>query len=155
MKNLFRYRGGLFLAALALAFFTLLPSNSPASSNDAYGYGYIDSKTGGLKFYWEPEDVDDRTTADDFQYGPKGDNEYNGMDKDVHLLRFDLVNPGADFSFEFYGKTYYGVYLGGNGYLTFAHRPNTNEIYDGSGIPSESGPNTLIAPLWGAYDTFD
>ncbi|MCD6533766.1 MAG: hypothetical protein J7L25_06785 [Deltaproteobacteria bacterium] len=142
MKILFRYRGGLFLAALAFAFFALLPSISQASS----GYGYIDSKTGGLNYEWE---------GGSLQPGPKGDNEYNALEKDVHLLGFDKISSNTDFTFEFYGRTYYGVYLGGNGYLTFAYRPNTNETYDGIGIPSKSGPNALIAPLWGSYDTFD
>ena len=153
MKIMFRYRGGLFLAALACAFFALLPSISQASTD--YGYAYTDSKTGGTQFYWEPEDPDTRTSDDDFVYGPKGDNEYNSMDQNLYLLRFDRVTSDRDFGIEFYGRKYYGIYIGGNGYITFVNDTVTNVKYAGGGIPSESVPNALIAPLWGSYNTFD
>ena len=122
--------------------FVVFVTDAPAE----IGYGYIDSNAiGGPLFEWEFDDGD-------FYRCPKGDNEYNSQEKDVHVLSFDRLN---DFSFEFYGDTYYGVYIGGNGYLTFSYRPNTNVTYDGSSIPSGSGPNNLIAALWGSYDTFD
>ena len=151
MKVLLRGREVLFLAALVFVFFGLLPSISVALSGgpDAYGYRYIDSNSvGGPGFDWE----DIVNTGIDYRktHGAIDDYVNGGITKP------NTVGVPIDigFKFDFYGKSYSGVYLAGNGYITFSSGNYRNYVYDGSGIPAKSEPNNLIAPFWGWSDTF-
>lgn len=146
MKVLLRGRSALLLVALAFAFSGLLPSISEALSGgpDAYGYRYIDSNSvGGPKYAWEEIE--------------KTGTEVKGFDtyKDG-ITTHNTVSIPIDigFKFDFYGKSYSGVYLAANGYITFSSGDYKNYVYDGSGLPSKTGPNNLIAPFWGWNDAF-
>ncbi|MBN2705179.1 MAG: hypothetical protein JXR89_01915 [Deltaproteobacteria bacterium] len=129
---------------MALLFTSLFPPALWALQGgpDRFGYRFIDSRTvGGPAYEWENLE--------------KSGTKYEGFDKP----EFDYPNRmgvpiDIGFQFKFYGNTYRAVYLAANGYLAFSTSNFRNSVYDGSGLPSVSEPNNLIAPFWGWLDTY-
>jgi hypothetical protein len=142
-KNTQKWRS-LFFTALVLVISAVLPLNALALQGgpDAFGYRYIDSNSvGGPEYVWE--DIEKTGTT------------YKGFDKPEADYPNSMGIPiDIGFNFNFYGKSYRGLYLASNGYLAFTSRTYRSYIYDGKGFPSPTGPNNIIAPFWGWNDTF-
>jgi len=116
---------------------------------DAYGYRFVDSRNGGIKYEYINLDHQGENVG---SYG-----HITGTDPNETDPEFVMGSIEIGFDFEFYGQTYTHVFPAPNGYLIFAPKfPDgyDNHEYGGGGIPSESQPNNIIAPLWGNLDTF-
>jgi len=102
---------------------------------DAFGYEWIDSnEPGGPSFQWV-DLLSSGVVIDGF-----GDDNYQGP--------FPI-----GFDFLFYGVTQTAFYVSSNGYITFTETPS---IYDNHcPIPTEGGPNNLVAIMWDDLDPGD
>ena len=142
--------GAIFLALAVLA-------GGPASARAAQaagGYGYVDSRSGGLDFSYEDIEKTGKIYGKtDSVKGVQDNYDISGSydPERTNLLAGAPIPIG--FPFTFYGRTYESVWPAGNGYIEFTPDDYVNHVYDGSEIASLPVHN-LIAPLWGWHDAF-
>ncbi len=132
----------LFAALLFGCLWAFAPEAFALQGSDSFGYHFIDSNSeGGPQYVWE--DIEKEGT------------EFDGFDKpEIGAKNYMGSAVKIGFDFEFYGRKYNSVYFGGNGYIAFSSGTNRNYVYDGSGLPSPSSQNNMIAPFWGWNDTY-
>ncbi len=113
---------------------------------DTSGAGKLsDGPSGGYSYYDSYEPL-----GPDFLWDPLKDS----LDADYYELKEDQMGNNAraiGFTFQFFDRNYSNIYISSEGFITFTANQH-HGCCDGTRLPSNSGPDNLIAGLWDDLD---